>query len=182
LRPAEVRSREFRMGLFTTIPERERPRESDYEVADARVENRAVREVLRLATEAGLIGEDQTKLDEVARALAESYQSFEVLSLGTEAKDFRAWLEKSDNPDAQRVLAYVKTLHDTLKGIELLGLTRQELASSKAQIYGSILRARLNAEPEFLRSLVEDTAAPTQVSAVGSPAVAPGALARATLR
>ena len=109
-------------------------------------------------------------------------QGAEVLSLGTEAKDFRAWLEKSDNPDAQRVLAYVKILHETLKGIELLGLTRQELASSKAQIYGSILRARLNAEPEFLRSLVEDTAAPTQVSAVGSPTATAGALAQATLR
>jgi len=182
LRPSETRSRELRMGLFMTIPERERPRESDYEVADARVENRAVREVLRLATEAGLIGDGQAKLDQVALALAESYQSFEVLSLGTEAKDFRAWLEKSDNPDAQRVLAYVKILHETLKGIELLGLTRQELASSKAQIYGSILRARLNAEPEFLRSLVEDTAAPTQVSAVGSPTATAGALAQATLR
>ena len=182
LRPAERISRERRMGLFTTIPERERPRESDYEVADARVENRAVREVLRLATEAGLIGEDQNKLDEVARALAASYETFSVLSLNQEAKDFRAWLEASTEPDPVRVLEYVKTLHETLKGIELLGLTRQELASSKAQIYGSILRARLNAEPEFLRSLVEDTAAPAQVSAVGSPAVSPGALAQTALR
>lgn len=182
LRAAEIRSREFRMGLFTTIPERERPRESDYEVADARVENRAVREVLRLATEAGLIGEGQAKLDEVARALAASYEAFSVLSLSQEAKDFRAWLESSTEPDSVRVLEYMKTLHETLKGIELLGLTRQELASSKAQIYGSILRARLNAEPEFLRSLVEDTAAPTQVSAVGSPTGTAGSLAQATLR
>ena len=43
----------------------------------------------------------------------------------------------------------------TLKRIELLGLTRQELEGSKAQIYGSVLRARLNVEPEFLRALVE---------------------------
>jgi len=182
LRPEETRSRELRMGLFTTIPERERPRESDYEVADARVENRAVREVLRLATEAGLIGEGQGKLEEVARALAASYEAFSVLSLSQEAKDFRAWLEVSTEPDSMRVLEYVKTLHETLKGIELLGLTRQELASSKAQIYGSILRARLNAEPEFLRSLVEGAAAPTQVSAVESPSVASGSLVQAALR
>jgi len=42
-----------------------------------------------------------------------------------------------------------------LKKIELLGLTRQELEGSKAQIYGSVLRAKLNVEPEFLRELVE---------------------------
>ena len=37
LRPDERESQRRRMGLFTTIPERERPRESDYEVAEARV-------------------------------------------------------------------------------------------------------------------------------------------------
>ena len=48
-------------------------------------------------------------------------------------------------------------------------LTRQELASSKAQIYGSILRARLNAEPEFLRALVEEPAASaSKVSSIPS--------------
>ena len=54
--------------------------------------------------------------------------------------------------------------------IELLGLTHQELASSKAQIYGSILRARLNAEPEFLRALVEgEPPEPAKVSTVTTP-------------
>jgi hypothetical protein len=167
LRAAEIRSRELRRGLFVTVPERERPREPDYEVAEARVEDRAVREVLSLATAAGLIGEEQEKLDEVARSLAAAYEAFSVLSLSLEAKDFRAWLEASENPDAVRVLAYMKALQQTLQRIELLGLTRQELASSKAQIYGSILRARLNAEPEFLRALVEGEAPPpTKVSAV----------------
>jgi hypothetical protein len=173
LRPDERESQRRRMGLFTTIPERERPRESDYEVAEARVESRAVREVLRLATATGLIGEDQHKLDDVARALAASFEAFSVLSLNQEAKDFRAWLEASSDPDAVKVLQYVKTLHETLNRIELLGLTRQELASSKAQIYGSILRARLNAEPEFLRALVEGTPAPARVSLQDSPAGGP---------
>lgn len=177
LTPEERRSRDKRMGLFRTIPERERPRESDYEVADARVENRAVRDVLRLATATGLIGEDQHKLDDVARALAASFEAFSVLSLSQEAKDFRAWLEASSDPDAVKVLQYVKTLHETLNRIELLGLTRQELASSKAQIYGSILRARLNAEPEFLRALVEGAPAPARVSLQDSPAGRPGPLA-----
>ena len=173
LRPAEIISRELRRGLFVTVPERERPREPDYEVAEARVENRAVQEVLRLAADAGLIGNDQQKLDDVARALASSYDAFSVLSLTQEAKDFRAWLEKSDEPDARRVLAYLKTLQQTLQRIELLGLTRQELASSKAQIYGSILRARLNAEPEFLRALVEQPEAPhAKVSSLSKPAPA----------
>jgi hypothetical protein len=169
LRPVEILSRNLRRGLFVTVPERERPREPDYEVAEARVESRAVQEVLRLANAAGLIGEGQQKLDDVARSLAASYEAFSVLSLTQEAKDFRAWLEASQDPDAARVLAYLKTLQQTLRRIELLGLTRQELASSKAQIYGSILRARLNAEPEFLRALVEEPAASgTKVSAIES--------------
>jgi hypothetical protein len=166
LRLEERLSRERRMGLFTTVPERERPRESDYEVADARVENRAVREVLRLATATGLIGDDQSKLDEVARSLADTYAAFTEVATATEAADFRAWLEASTEPDAVLVLKYVKTLHETLQRIEVLGLTRQELASSKAQIYGSILRARLNVEPEFFRALVEDAPAPARVSAL----------------
>jgi hypothetical protein len=170
LRPDERLSRERRMGLFTTVPERERPRESDYEVADARVENRAVREVLRLATAAGLIGDDQHKLDEVAGSLAATYEAFTAVATATEAADYRAWLEARTDPDAARVLEYVKTLHETLQRIEVLGLTRQELASSKAQIYGSILRARLNVEPEFFRTLVEGAPAPAQVAAIEPPA------------
>ena len=89
----------------------------------------------------------------------------------------RPSLEASSEPDAQKVLQYVKTLHETLNRIELLGLTRQELASSKAQIYGSILRARLNAEPEFLRALVEGTPAPARVSLQDSPAGGPASRA-----
>jgi len=164
---AERRSRLHHRGLFITIPERERARESDYEVAEARVEDRAVRDVLRLATAAGLIGEDQHKLDDVAKALATSFDAFSAVSASGEAADFRAWLQNSKQPEAVQVLAYVKTLSATLKGIELLGLTRVELDSSKAQIYGSILRARLNVEPEFFRTLVEGVPAATRVSAAG---------------
>ncbi len=155
LRPEEKVSRERRMGLFVTVPEREIPRDSEYEVADARVENRAVREVLRLASAAGLIGGDRRKLDEIAGALASSYEAFTAESANTEASYFRVWLQASSRPDAAQVLKYVKTLAETLRRIELLGLTGKELASSKAQIYGSILRARLNADPEFFRALVE---------------------------
>jgi hypothetical protein len=179
LRAAEIRSRELRRGLFVSVPERERPREPDYEVAEARVENRAVREVLRLAEEAGLIGTEQQKLDDVAKALADSYAAFEVLSLGTEAKDFRAWLEKSENQDAKVVLSYLQNLHQTLERIKLLGLTPHELASSKSQIYGSILRARLNAEPEFLRALVEGDDSSTKVSSIENSPVVPAKLAQA---
>ncbi|MDB6166514.1 MAG: Autotransporter-associated beta strand repeat-containing protein, partial [Lacunisphaera sp.] len=166
---AEKQSRERHRGLFVTVPERERARESDYEVAEARVEERAVREVLRLATETGLIGDDQHKLDGVAKALAASFEAFSTASAKTEPGDFRAWLETSKNDDAVQVLAYIKTLSDTLRRIELLGLTRAELASSKAQIYGSILRARLNVEPEFFRNLVEGVPADVRVSAVPTP-------------
>ena len=55
--------------------------------------------------------------------------------------------------------------------IELLGLTHQELEGSKAQIYGSVLRARLNIEPKFLRSLVED--APENLWEVNKPSANP---------
>jgi hypothetical protein len=162
--------------VFITIPERERPRESDYEVADARVEDRAVREVIRLATETGLIGEGQSKLDEVARSLATSFEAFSATSPTADVYEFRAWLEANHGPDAVRVLGYVKTLRQTLKGIELLGLTRQELEGSKAQIYGSVLRARLNAEPEFLRALVEGVAPTARVSMLDVQPGMPGAL------
>ena len=58
-------------------------------------------------------------------------------------------------PDAVIVLKYVASLKNTLRRIELLGLTPQELEGSKAQIYGSVLRAKLNIEPEFLQLLVD---------------------------
>jgi hypothetical protein len=179
LRTAERISRERRRGLFTTIPERERPRESDYEVADARVEDRSVREVIRLATTAGLIGEDQHKLDDVARSLAVTYEAFTAVSSSIEARDFRSWLEASKEADAVRVLEYLKTLSETLNRIELLGLTRQELGSSKAQIYGSILRARLNTDPEFLRLLVEGSPTADLVASSDQPSGRPDALALA---
>jgi hypothetical protein len=181
LRPEERRSQKLRKGLYVSVPERERPRESDYEVADARVEDKAVREVIRLATATGLIGLDQHKLDDVAKSLAASYEAFTAVATSTEAKDFRAWLETNKEADAVRVLDYLKTLQETLKRIELLGLTRQELESSKAQIYGSILRARLNTEPEFLRTLVEGAQAATLTASneMASPA---GALAQVSVR
>jgi hypothetical protein len=69
--------------------------------------------------------------------------------------EYRHWLENNAGTDSTLVLDYVHSLRATLKRIELLGLTRQELEGSKAQIYGSVLRARLNVEPEFLRALVE---------------------------
>ena len=49
----------------------------------------------------------------------------------------------------------MKALRTTLTKIALLGLTPQELEGSKAQIYGGVLRSRLNVEPEFLKSLIE---------------------------
>ncbi|HTL68934.1 MAG TPA: hypothetical protein VL200_14820 [Lacunisphaera sp.] len=175
LTQTELISRERRMGLFITVPEREHPRDSDYEVAEARVENRAIRDVLSMATAIGLIGEDQHRLDETAAALASAYEAFTAESTSIEARDFRAWLEASKRPDAALVLKYVKTLAATLQRIELLGLTKQELASSKAQIYGSILRARLNADPEFFRELVEGApATQTRVSDT-NPAKPPAA-------
>jgi len=152
---AERLSRERRAGLFVTVPPRERPREADYEVAEARVEDRAVREVIRLATQTGLIGEGQGRLDEVARALAASFEAFSTAVPSGDGREFRTWLEARSDPNAKRVLDFAQSLLSTLKRIELLGLTRQELEGSKAQIYGSVLRARLNAEPEFLRALVE---------------------------
>ena len=70
--------------------------------------------------------------------------------------EYHDWLvANSTGKDAKIVLDYMKALRTTLTKIELLGLTKQELEGSKAQIYGSVLRARLNIDPEFLRKLVE---------------------------
>ena len=157
----ERKARDLWIAKFVSIPAKARPAESDYQVADARVEDQAVREVIRLAYEIGLIGESQSSLDEVARAFAASYDDYLKTSAPGEktaavlVTDFRDWLLASQNPDAVKVLSYLKSLRTTLHKIELLGLTRQELEGSKAQIYGSVLRARLNVEPEFLRALVE---------------------------
>jgi hypothetical protein len=130
-------------------------------VADARVEDRAVREVIRLANEIGLIGEGQKALDEVARALAASFEAYSQASPSGEKStdilvtDFRDWMLANRTPDTVKVLKYASALRTALKKIELLGLTQKELEGSKAQIYGSVLRARLNVEPEFLQALVE---------------------------
>ena len=167
LTPAERAARERWAAVFVTVPERTRPTESDYQVADARVEDRAVREVIRFASQIGLIGESQRTLDDIARALAASYDEFNRTAAPGEktqamlVADFRDWLLASHGPDADKVLDYVKALRTTLQKIELLGLTRQELEGSKAQIYGSVLRTRLNIDPEFLRSLVEGMPADT---------------------
>ena len=156
LRLQERVSRERRAGLFVTVPESEHPQVSDYEVADARVEDRAVREVIRLATEAGLLGQGQERLNAVGQSLAVSFDAFSATSTSGSAHEYRLWLEARHDSDAMRVLQFVGALRSTLTRIELLGLTRQELEGSKAQIYGSILRSRLNADPEFLRELVQD--------------------------
>jgi hypothetical protein len=164
LTPEEKAARELLAAVFVTVPARTRPAESDYQVADARVEDRAVREVIRFALESGLIGEGQSKLDAIAAALANSYQQYsEANPPGEKTTDvlvteYRDWLLASTGSDAQLVVNYMKSLRATLKKIELLGLTKQELEGSKAQIYGSVLRSRLNVEPEFLRLLVEGVA------------------------
>ncbi|HEY4248298.1 MAG TPA: filamentous hemagglutinin N-terminal domain-containing protein [Lacunisphaera sp.] len=156
LRKQERVSRERRAGLFVTVPATEHPQVSDYEVADARVEDRAVREVIRLATAAGLLGQGQERLNAVSQALAVSFDAFSATSTSGSAHDYRVWLEARHDSDATQVLQYIGLLRSALTRIELLGLTHQELEGSKAQIYGSILRSRLNTDPEFLRELVQD--------------------------
>jgi len=159
--PAEKLARDRLEALYVAVPERTRPVESDYEVVDARVEDRAVREVIRLAFETGLLGESQAKLEAVAHSLAESYKVYYESPTGGEkepkvaAVEYHAWLKANHGADSTKVLDYVQALGATFERIKLLGLTTQELEGSKAQIYGSVLRARLNIEPEFLRALVE---------------------------
>jgi hypothetical protein len=161
LTPEEKEARDRLAATFVTVPGRERPVESDYEVADARVEDRAVREVLRVANEIGLIGEGQEALIEVAQALQSTYDKYRAsstqadLDAKTLVTEYRAWLDTDRGPESARVLAYLKSLGATIRKIELLGLTEQELEVSKAQIYGSVLRDRLNVDPEFLSELVK---------------------------
>jgi len=151
-------------AVYVAVPAREHPAESEYLVADARVENQAVRAVIKNALEAGLIGDGKGKLDQVAIALTNSYGAYEAAAAAGEkttvvkVAEYRDWLvANSSGADAKVVLDYIKTLRTTLTKIRLLGLTDQELEGSKAQIYGSVLRGRLNVEPEFLRALVEKT-------------------------
>jgi hypothetical protein len=161
LTPEEKEARDRLAATFVTVPGRERPAESDYEVADARVEDRAVREVLRVANEIGLIGEGQEALTEVAQALQNTYDRYRAASTQAEldartlVTEYLAWLAADQGPESARVLAYLKSLGATIRKIELLGLTEQELEVSKAQIYGSVLRDRLNVDPEFLSELVK---------------------------
>jgi len=165
LTPDEKLARERWAATFITVPERERPTESDYQVADARVEDKAVRDVIRFALDNGLIGEGQAKLEEIRAALEKTYEAYrettkdEDKSVVVLVTEYREWLQANRSPDAVKVLQYVQSLRRTLRKIELLGLTEQELEGSKAQIYGSVLRARLNVEPEFLRTLVEGSPA-----------------------
>jgi hypothetical protein len=186
--PEEIEARERLKAVYVEVPKRRRPTESDYLVADARVEGRAIGEVLRLAAESGLIGDGQGGLTEIAQAFEVTYKLFSD-STPTEGKEvmvlvaeYRAWLESNPSPESTRVLAYVKSLRSTLRRIELLGLTTQELEGSKAQIYGSVLRAKLNIEPEFLQGLVDSEPVDASV-AKKEPAKKPAAkpVARATV-
>jgi hypothetical protein len=162
LTPEERFAREQQKAVFKSIPERVQPSESEYLVAEGRVEDKSVRDVIRNALETGLIGAGQTKLEEVARALKESYAAYNESNPAGDktpdelAKEYHDWLvANSTGKDSKIVLDYMKALNATLRKIELLGLTKQELDGSKAQIFGSVLRARLNIDPDFLQKLVE---------------------------
>jgi hypothetical protein len=131
-------------------------------VADARVEDKSVRDVISNAEKTGLIGAGQSKLEEVARALADSYKVYADSNPPGDktpdelAKEYHDWLvANSTGKDSKIVLDYLKDLNTTLRKIKELGLTTQELEGSKAQIFGSVLRARLNIDPDFLQKLVE---------------------------
>jgi len=153
----EQQSRGRRAGTFVVVPERPRPFESDYEVVDARVEGASVREVLRLAAETGLVGDQTRELSSVADALAEIYELFYEETRSEDGLRFRAWLKDRKGTEVLRVARFFELLRATLRQIEILGLTRHELEVSKSQIYGSILRPRLNADADFLRMVVEGT-------------------------
>jgi filamentous hemagglutinin family protein len=151
----ELIRRERKEGVFVVVPEKESPQESDYQVVDARIDPNALQAVLRLANEAGLTGVGDTRLDEVARAMADTFEAFANVSDSIEADDYRAWLYQRGDRDARVVRGFVDTVRQTIVEIEHLGLTPQEVEVSKRQIYGNILHARLNADPDFLRQLVE---------------------------
>ncbi|MGH7994768.1 MAG: hypothetical protein ACREFX_00280, partial [Opitutaceae bacterium] len=155
LLPKEILSRQWHEGLFVAIPEKAHPQLSDYQVADARVEDRSVREVIRLAVQIGLLGKAQGKLNPVASSLAKSYDAFSSAFPQGDANAFRSWLRTRHDPDAARIVGFTSELREVMRRIALLGLTRKELAGSKAQIYGSILSPRLYVDPQFLQTLVE---------------------------
>jgi filamentous hemagglutinin family protein len=155
LTDAEQEARRRRAGLFVAVPARERPRESDYEVVDARIEETSIREVLRLAEVNGLVGAQSERLAAVAHSLAIVYDDYQRETAIDDGAQFRRWLERRSDAHSRRVVQFVLTLEAMFRQIESLGLTRQELDISKAQIYGSILMPRLNADPEFLRAMIE---------------------------
>ncbi len=176
----ERKDRDRWIAKFVTIPAKVRPAESDYQVADARVEDRAVREVLRTASEAGLLGgESEKQLDAVALALNTAFQTYRSFQPETEPSPeqliagFSEWLRESEIPEAQVVVTYARALSRALRQIELLGLTRQELEVCKSQVYGSVLRSRLNVDPEFFRRVVESLASATVAVAQQEPAKEP---------
>jgi hypothetical protein len=158
------------IAKFIAIPGKPRPAESDYQVADARVEDRAVQEVLRSASAAGLLGgESEKQLDAVAAALKSAFEAYTTFNSSDRPLDqliieFRQWLLESEMSEAKVVVAYAHALSQALRQIELLGLTRQELEVCKSQIYGSVLRSRLNVDPEFFQRLVESLAAPATMA------------------
>ncbi len=87
--------------------------------------------------------------------LATAYDAFFKESQSEDGRTFRSWLEKRRDTESRAVLTFVRSLKATLVQIERLGLTRHELEVSKSQIYGNLLRPRLNADADFLRLLVE---------------------------
>jgi len=165
--PDELASRARHTGLFVCIPEKERPRLADYQVADARVEDRAVRDVITLAVRIGLLGNGQEKLNAVAKSLTASFNAFSAENPQGDAAQYRRWLAARTDPDSQRVTVFMGGLREVMRRVSLLGLTGKELEGSKAQIYGSILSQRLYVDAEFLRTLVEglQTPAPVALSA-----------------
>lgn len=167
LHPEERLARERKEAVFVTVPESERPKDSDFEVADARIDPAALQEVLRFAAESGLTEGGKNRLSAIAKSLAVTFNAFSAASSSAEPGGYRTWLEQHRDADATAVLGFVQSLRSTVRQIELLGLTHQEIEVSKAQIFGSILQNQLNADPDFLRALVEDppskTAATTRI-------------------
>ncbi len=156
LSPSERVSRDQRAGIFVVIPGTPTPKLSDYELVNTRVHDKDLREVVRRAIETGLLSPAPDRLEQVSRSLAVTYEAFSASSQAGGAAEFHAWLAARHDSDATCVLDFVMSLRSTLRHIELLGLTRKELDGSMAQIYGSILKTRLGADPEFIRALVQD--------------------------
>jgi hypothetical protein len=156
LMASEQEARGRKAGLFVVVPDRAHPLDEDYKVVDARVEEGSVREVLRLAAESKLIGDGTRGLSEVADALAASYEAFVAETGAEDAISYRNWLQAHPERNATVVLDFAKSVNAMFRQVSLLGLTRKEIDVSKAYIYGSILLPRLNAEVDFMRTLIEN--------------------------